>query len=76
MLYVVILLAHIFHRFLWRNPVFRAPCFRHQLLPEIVIEGEVEQRAVHIQQNGIYVLPGNVDMHEGNLQSEAICATG
>ncbi|EOV4404657.1 hypothetical protein ACSAGH_001286 [Escherichia coli] len=45
-------------------------------MPEIVIEGEVEQRAVHIQQNGIYVLPGNVDMHEGNLQSEAICATG
>jgi hypothetical protein len=33
-------------------------------LPEIVIEGEIEQRAVHIQQNGIDLLPGDIECME------------
>jgi hypothetical protein len=32
-------------------------------LPKIVVEGEVEQRAIHIQQNGINLLPGDIKMH-------------
>ncbi|KAI3492205.1 hypothetical protein L1887_43349 [Cichorium endivia] len=50
--------------------------FWNQRLPEIVIKGEIEQRAVHIQQNGIYLLPGDIKMHKGELQPEETCATG
>jgi alpha-D-ribose 1-methylphosphonate 5-triphosphate diphosphatase PhnM len=38
-------------------------------LPEIVIECQIEQRAVHIQQHGVDILPGNIDMH-GNSPEE------
>ena len=69
MLHGMILLANIVLGFLCSDSLLCAIGFRHQFLPEIVIECQIEQRAVHVQQNGIDVLPGNINMH-GNSPDE------
>ncbi|MNH46695.1 hypothetical protein D3C79_1095890 [compost metagenome] len=76
MLYGAILLADEFLRLCRGDPLLLAIGFRHQFLPEVVIKREIEQRAVHIQQDGIDVLPGDIKMHGGKLQPEETCATG
>ncbi|MCS5797702.1 hypothetical protein LNN94_23670 [Klebsiella pneumoniae subsp. pneumoniae] len=38
-------------------------------MPEVVVEGEVQERAVHIQQNGIDLLPGDIKVHDDSPAS-------
>jgi len=76
MLHRAILRTNEFLRFRRGDPLLFTVCFRDQLLPEIVIKGEIKQRAVHIKQDGIDRLPVDIKMHKGELQPEETCATG
>lgn len=31
---------------------------RHQLLPEVVVKMQIDQGAIHIEQDGVYLVPG------------------
>ncbi len=36
---------------------------RHQGLPQVVVKMEIDQGAVHVEQNGIYLVPGQGSRH-------------
>ena len=59
MLHGVILLAHGVFRLLQIEAAGGSPGFRHQRLPEIVVKSEVQERAVHIQQEQPFFRKGH-----------------
>ncbi|MNZ96972.1 hypothetical protein D3C78_1161910 [compost metagenome] len=50
-----------------RQPETLGVTLWHQLLPEVAVKMEIDQGAIHIEQNGIYLVPGQWGRHERSL---------
>ncbi|WP_244776747.1 hypothetical protein [Aeromonas veronii] len=47
--------------FIQRQPESLGVTLRHQLLPEVVVKMQIDQGAIHIEQDGVYLVPGQGD---------------
>ncbi|MNX84334.1 hypothetical protein D3C86_1161270 [compost metagenome] len=54
-----------------RQAEARGVAFGHQLLPEVAVKMKVDQGAIHVEQNCVYLVPGQWGGHGASL-----CRTG